>query len=196
MQSSDGLSAQMWTSIGAIAMLAGLALLRLIWGRREYPARVARAVTWIVIVAGGTALSRALGGEVGSASALLAFSVLAYAVVAAGIELRQSPRRMERGLALEPESRSTGWSRGLTKALLAILLAGIAAMGIGLAFAVAAPISPSDRIVIGGLLVPVLWGAGMAWTLADAKLLRATILIVLVAALSFGVAFLSKALKS
>ena len=34
-----------------------------------------------------------------------------------------------------------------------------------------------DRIVIGGILVPVLWGGGMAWTLSDAKLLRATLLL-------------------
>jgi hypothetical protein len=36
----------------------------------------------------------------------------------------------------------------------------------------------------------------MAWTLSDAKLLRATILIVLVAAAAFGIAFLSGVLKS
>ncbi len=96
-------------------------------------------------------------------------------------------------LAAEPEERPTNWRRAIAKALLAIVLAGVAAFGVGEAFAVAMPIAAPDRIVIGGLLVPVLWGAGMAWTLADAKLLRATIALSIIAAASYTVAFLPKA---
>jgi hypothetical protein len=50
-----------------------------------------------------------------------------------------------------------------------------------------------DRIVVGGLLVPILWGAGMAWTLSDAKLLRATLVLGSVSVIGYGIAFLPKA---
>ena len=56
------------------------------------------------------------------------------------------------------------------------------------------PIGAHDRIVVGGLLVPILWGAGMAWTLSDAKLLRATLVLGSVSAVGYGIAFLPKAL--
>ena len=45
------------------------------------------------------------------------------------------------------------------------------------------------RIAVGGLIVPILWAAGMAWTLVDTRILRASILLTGVAALSLGMAF-------
>jgi hypothetical protein len=42
----------------------------------------------------------------------------------------------------------------------------------------------------------MLWGAGMAWTLSDAKLRRASLLLGLVSAAAYGVAFLPKVLAS
>ena len=111
-----------------------------------------------------------------------------------GVELRPARARSNRDLALEPEDRPTNWPRAIAKSLLAIVLAGVAAIGIGVAFAIAMPLAAPDRIVIGGLLVPMLWGAGMAWTLSDAKLLRATILLGAISALAYGIAFLPKVL--
>ena len=75
-------------------------------------------------------------------------------------------------------------------------MAGVAAIGVGVAFAVAMPMGPHDRIVIGALLVPILWGGGMAWTLADAKLMRATVILLAISALSYAIAFLPKVLTS
>jgi hypothetical protein len=51
---------------------------------------------------------------------------------------------------------------------------------------------PADRAVIGGLIVPILWGGGMAWTLCDPRLVRATIILLSVSALGYGIAFLPK----
>ena len=75
------------------------------------------------------------------------------------------------------------------------MLAGIAAIGLGVAVAVNFPMPPQDRAVIGGLLVPILWGGGMAWTLCDPRLLRATIILLTVSAAGFAVAFLPKVLS-
>ena len=100
---------------------------------------------------------------------------------------------MPRDVALEPEERPTNWRRGAAKALLAIVLSGVASIGIGVAFALYMPMATHDRIVIGGILVPVLWGGGMAWTLSDAKLLRATLLLLAISAACYAMAFLPKA---
>ena len=149
---------------------------------------------WLFIGAGLAVFDLASNAEVGTAYGLMALSLVAYAIIAAGFEdrSRRSPKPL-REIALEPQERPSNWRRALAKALLSIVLAGIAAVAVGVAFAVAAPFQVHDRIVIGGLLVPILWGAGMAWTLSDAKLLRATLVLGSVSAAGYGIAFLPKA---
>ena len=66
----------------------------------------------------------------------------------------------------------------------------IAAIAVGIAYAVWIPGAPQTRLVIGGLLVPVLWGGAMAWTLADNRILRATAVLVGVALVGFGLSIL------
>lgn len=183
------------TIIGAgTGMLAGLALLRSAWAQRG-KAPILVALGWLLSIVGLLCASYAFG-EVGLVAALGAFSVLAYVVIAVGAEQRSPRAASEREVAAEPEDRPTNWGRAIAKSLLAIVLAGVAAVGLGLAFAVIAPIAQADRIVIGGLLVPMLWGAGMAWTLCDAKLVRATVLLIVVSACAYAAAFLPKMLST
>ena len=47
-----------------------------------------------------------------------------------------------------------------------------------------------DRVAIGGLAVPVIWAAGMAWTLADDKIIRASLVLIVVSAVCYAIAFL------
>jgi hypothetical protein len=180
------------TLIGSALLIGGVALLRASWMRPRRGKAYLRLAGWLIVIAALAAFIQAWGGEVGTAYALLALSVVAYCAVAAGIELRNAPNRMPCDVALEPEERPTNWRRGAAKALLAIVLSGVAAIGIGVAFALYMPMATHDRIVIGGILVPVLWGGGMAWTLSDAKLLRATLLLLAISAACYGVAFLPK----
>jgi hypothetical protein len=190
----DAVSPALATAAGLLLLAGAIALLRLSWlGKRpgNLPALIGG---WLLIAAAFAALTHAFGAEVGTTYALLAMSVIAYAAIALGIENRSHKPAKVREIALEPEERPSNWSRGLAKSLLSIPLAGIAAIGAGVAFAVAMPIATHDRIVIGGLLVPILWGAGMAWTLSDAKLLRATLVLGSVSALGYGIAFVPKLL--
>lgn len=190
----DAVSPAIVTAAGFFLLAGGVALLRVSWlGKRpcNLPALIGG---WLLVAAAFTALTHTCGAEVGATYALLAMSVIAYAVLALGIENRSHKPARVREIALEPEERPSSWSRALAKALLSIPLAGIAAIGVGVAFAVAMPIPTHDRIVIGGLLVPILWGAGMAWTLSDARLLRVTLVLGSVSALGYGIAFLPKLL--
>jgi hypothetical protein len=175
-----------------LALVAGVALLRIAWLRDK--ARLATLGGWLLIIAALFGFIHVWGGEIGTAYALLAFSAVALAIVAWGLELRVARARSGRELAAEPEERPTNWTRAIFKSFLAVVLAGVAAIGIGVAFAVAMPLAPADRIVIGGLLVPVLWGGGMAWTLSDAKLGRATLLLTAISGVAYAIAFLPKML--
>ena len=179
------------TLIGGALLVGGIALLRASWNRRSAKLHLLIG-GWLCVIAGFAAFDWGWGGEVGTAYALIALSLAAYALVAAGLERRTSPARAPREPALEPEERPTNWRRGIAKSLLAIVLAGAASIGIGVAFALYMPMAVHDRIVIGGILVPVLWGGGMAWTLSDARLLRATLLLLLITAVCYGAAFLPK----
>jgi hypothetical protein len=181
------------TLIGSALLIGGVALLRASWMRRRDGKAPLRLGGWLLLAAGLAAFVRTWGGEVGTVYALLALSVVAYCAVAFGIEVRNAPNRAPRADALEPEDRPTNWRRGAAKALLAIVLSGVAAIGVGVAFAIHMPMATHDRIVIGGILVPVLWGGGMAWTLSDAKLLRATFLLLVISAVCCAMAFLPKA---
>jgi hypothetical protein len=180
---------------GPISILAGLFLLRRSWLAQRRGRTLLLPAGWLCIIVGIALWIEVWGPEVGLAYGLLGLSTGAYALVFAGAEVRSGTRVIVvREPALEPEVRPTNWSRGIAKSLLAIVLSGIAAIGIGVAFAIAMPIGPQDRIMIGGLLVPILWGAGMAWTLSDPRLLRATVVLCSVSALGYGIAFLPKVL--
>lgn len=181
-------------SVALVLMGLGLFLLRASWLSDRRPHLPWVIGGWLSFGASFVILVRGMGGEVALAYGLTALAVMAYAAVAMTVEVRERRSPATTSLALEPEARGTNWRRAIAKSLLAIVLAGVAAIGVGVAFAVAMPLAVHDRIVIGGVLVPVLWGGGMAWTLADARLIRATIILLSVSVVSYGVAFLPKVL--
>lgn len=173
-------------------MTAGVVMLRKRWLARDQDGLLFLILGWLSIAAALLVLAEAWGAELGTTYALGAISVAAYAVIAATYERRTSKARAPREAPFDPEERPTNWRRGVAKSLLAIVLAGIAAIGVGVAVAVNLPLPPQDRAVVGGLLVPILWGGGMAWTLCDPRLVRATIILLAVSATGYALAFLPK----
>jgi hypothetical protein len=174
--------------------LAGALLLRAAWqgaGPRR-PWLIAGGWASLILALGlGGVL---LGGARGPAIVLALGSTVTLALVATGVELRDARKKAPRELALEPsERRRIAW-RGWLRGFLAGPLAGIAALGCGLAVAICAPGAVQSRMVIGGLMVPFLWAGGMAWTLSDDKILRAAAVLTGVAVATLGAAFLKGAL--
>ncbi len=121
-------------------------------------------------------------------------STAILAFVATGVERRTARKKAARELAPEPSDRRRVAWRGWLRGFLAGPLAGVAALGCGLAVAICAPGQIQTRMVIGGLIVPFLWAGGMAWTLSDDKILRAFAVLASVATLTLGAAFLKGAL--
>lgn len=134
----------------------------------------------------------AIGATRGPFLGLTLLSVGALIVVATGITIRpaKAGREGRDSLAPEPSERTTTWWRQTLRWLLAGPIGMIAAMAVGIAWAVWVPGEPHTRLLIGGLLVPILWGGAMAWTLADDRILRATAVLVGTAVLGFGLSIL------
>lgn len=173
-------------------MAAGVVMLRKRWLARRQSGLLWLIAGWAAVLAAFAVLGQAWGAEMGTTYAIGTLALVAYAAIGITAERRNAKRREAREATVDPEERPTNWRRGVGKALLAIVLAGVAAIGVGVAFAVAMPLPPQDRAVIGGLLVPILWGGGMAWTLCDPRLVRATIILLSVSAAGYGIAFLPK----
>ncbi|WP_312165478.1 hypothetical protein [Phenylobacterium sp.] len=172
----------------AVVLVLGLAagvVLRRAWRTRGAQRPWLILGGWALVAAAVAAAALTLGAARGPfiAVALVPFAVLA--VVAASVQIRDPKRRAPRELALEPSDRPSKAWRGWLRGVLAGPLGGIAAMGVGLAYTVWAPGEPQTRMVIGGLLVPFLWAGGMAWTLSDNRILRATAVLVGVTVVTF-----------
>ena len=172
----------------AVAAGAGAWLLRRSWQGREQRTGLVLA-GWLLIAAAIIFPAWVLGPARGPFIALAIVPVAALAVVAANYSVRQAKARAAReSLAPEPSDRATTKGRETLRWLLAGPIGMIAAMGVGIAYAALVPGEQQTRLVVGGLIVPVAWGACMAWTLADNRILRATAVLTGVALVSFTAA--------
>lgn len=181
--------AAMFANLGIA--LAGTGLLRRAWGLRSGKARwrnaglmlIAANLLWPVWLLG---LGRGLF------AALTLLGIAGLAVIASGYSYKPARAgRVARGqLAPEPAMRAPSLWRTTLRWLLAGPVGMVAALAIGISYAVWAPGAMQTRLLIGGLLVPLAWGAAMAWTLADSRILRATAVLVGTAIFGFGAAMM------
>jgi hypothetical protein len=133
-----------------------------------------------------------LGTARGPFIALTLLSVAAFGVIASGYSLRpaRAARAAREGLAPEPAERAPSLWRTTLRWLLAGPVGMLAAIALGISYTVWAAGEPQTRLLIGGLIVPIAWGAAMAWTLADSRILRATAVLIGTAVVGFGAAAL------
>ncbi|WP_431469378.1 hypothetical protein [Sphingosinithalassobacter sp. LHW66-3] len=178
----------LWMAIIGGGGATGALLLRRAWGARGSDGGPWKWLGWVVMIATFAVAMAAFGSMRGLFIAFSITGVAALAVVASGYELRQRRERKNRSLAPEPIERASTWWRGVLRWLLALPIGLIAAMGIGIFYTAWTGGAPQTRLVVGGLLIPVVWGACMAWTLADNRILRALAFLVAVTAFGFGLA--------
>jgi hypothetical protein len=173
-----------------VAAVGAALLLRGAWKDRTAtrPWRIVGG--WLLIAAVLVLPGFALGPARGPFIALALVSVAALAVVIQGVQIRQARGRGDKSLAPEPSDRPSKVWRGWLRWLLAGPIGFVAAMGVAICYAVWMPGAAQTRLVIGGLMVPVLWGGAMAWTLADDKILRATAVLVGVSLVTFTASIL------
>ncbi|MDQ8754631.1 hypothetical protein RCO27_00155 [Sphingosinicella sp. LHD-64] len=184
-------------ALGGAAILGAAAggawLLQRAWWRKTDRRRAFIVAGWSLLVVLTLVTAWLLGSARGTFTAFTLVSVAALAVVASGLQRRAARAgrtRNNESLAPEPLERPSTWWRTTLRWLLAGPIGMIAAMAVGICYAVWVPGEPQTRLLIGGLLVPVLWGGAMAWTLADNRILRATAVLVGTAFLGFAASIL------
>jgi len=171
-----------------VAAGTGVWLLRRSWQGRDQKAGLVLG-GWLLVAAATLLPAWVLGPARGPFVALAIVPAAALGIVAANYSVRQAKARAAReSLAPEPSDRATTRWRETLRWLLAGPIGMIAAMGVGIAWAALAPGEQQTRLVVGGMIVPVAWGACMAWTLADNRILRATAVLAGVALVSFTAA--------
>lgn len=191
----------MMTLVACLPMLAGGAFgawaLRRAWRSPAEKGAGYRAIGCAAIVATLVWPGFLLGDTRGPFIALAMLSVAALAVVATGATVRTVKAgktgragRASDSLAPEPLDRPTTRWRSILRWLLAGPIGMIAAMAVGICYAVLVPGEAQTRLLIGALIVPVAWGGAMAWTLADNRIIRATAVLVGTALTGFGLAIL------
>lgn len=170
----------------------GAWLLRRAWRARGDEGKGARIAGWAVIVGTLAWPAWVLGPARGPFIAITLISVAALGVVAQGAVVRaaRASRAGSDSLAPEPLDRPTTRWRTALRWSLAGPIGMVAAMAVGICYSVWVPGEPQTRLLIGGLIVPFVWGGAMAWTLADNRILRATAVLVGTALAGFGLAIL------
>jgi hypothetical protein len=180
-----------------LALLAGGALgavlLRASWRKRDGAAPVLLAGGWSILIGLAAGAAWLIGPVKGPALALVMEGIGALCVIWQGRVRRKAGRTRETEAAPEPLEEPGRFWRGVLRTLLAGPLGMTAAMAVAFCVTVYMPGDPRTRIVTGGLLMPVLWGLAMTWTLADRRLLRATAVLVGTSLVGFGLAFLGGA---
>lgn len=153
---------------------AGAFALRRAWKNSGNPSsqRSTMLAAWALLIGCIITSSAAFEFERGIVFALILCSVAGLAFVLANARWR-NVRPPRDDIALTPSLRGARVWRGGFRFLLAGPISGAAAIGLALAFTLKAPLGEVDKLIFGGSMVPILWGAGMAWTLADDRILRA-----------------------
>ncbi len=180
----------LWMTLVGAGGGAGAAALSRSWRTRGSGRVPWTALGWLAFAAAMALAVATLGAGRGVFVAFSLISIAAWIVVACGLEIRQVRRRKSRSLAPEPVERPSTWWRGTLRWLLAGPIGLFAAMGIGIFYLTWTGGADQTRLVIGGMIVPVVWAACMAWTLADNRILRATAFLIGVIVFGFGLSML------
>lgn len=175
---------------GVAAMGAGVLALRLVWARSGLPWRAQVAAAGACLLLLSLLLWAWMAGpDLGLPFGLLCFSLIGLAAVILGVEVRPERLRRRAPVAVPAVRRASRWL-GMARFLLAGPLGLLAAMGVGIAMAMQGPMVEQTRLVLGGLLVPILWAGCMAWTLCDARVGRAALVLAGVAVAGYATALL------
>ncbi|MEC3909749.1 hypothetical protein U5A82_04480 [Sphingobium sp. CR2-8] len=130
----------------------------------------------------------AFGPEIGMALALETAALVAFAFILTRIEVRPAQAVSDRTAPPLPPRR---YGRGIARALTAGLLGFAAAMGLAMLFATRAPVAEQTRLILAALAMPSLWGAAIAWTACDRRLLLQIGVFLGLAATSAGITFVT-----
>lgn len=164
-----------------VATSAGVLLLFGGWQGRLRPRWAADAAGWLVLVASLALWSVELGAEFGVTLGLFAFALPAWLLVIANRRFREPKgRRSEIGTLAMPGRSAVLRHSAMFLATVPLACAAGAFLALGLASLLWQ--APVDRMAIGSVLSPLLWGLFAFWALMDRSFARPVIAMAAVVA--------------
>ena len=155
--------------IASVLILMAVLLLRQAWLRREWTGLIV-LLALLVWTGSAVVLASETGLELGIPRVLVLTAPIALITVAAGASWRARPLR-EAVVRVNPANGSD--ARTTVRLLLGLPFAAAAAAGVALVFVTVTPFDAHTRIVIAGLLLPIVWACGMVWAASARRLLAA-----------------------
>lgn len=172
----------MISTVAAYALgIAGVGCLYGSWKDRLAAQLRPTLLGWLLLIGSGYLAIQASGAEFGTTLIFTAPALVAWLMVAANLELRQS-RVRKRKVTETAESVETDGTRSLSRHLLLFLMtvpvSAAAAVFVSVALARALPFSYLSHIAFAALFMPFAWGCAAYWVIADSKPARPAIAIV------------------
>lgn len=137
---------------------------------------------WLLLIVSGYFAIQASGAEFGPTLIFTAPALIAWLLIAVNLELRQVKVRKRKTTTekVEPvEADGTrSWSRHLLLFVVTVPVSAAAAIFFTVALARALPFSYLSHIAFAVLFMPFLWGCAAYWVIADSKLARPVIAVV------------------
>jgi len=157
--------------LAVLISLVGTGILFFFW-RRKYPLHgVAIISGWALLLASSVFWVASTGVEFGVVFSLIMPSLYAWVFIVAFSEVKSTGRsRPKPYQVLRPSYTQFLRNGGLL--LLVIVLLAISSTFITLALTSALPIQEIDRLAVGALLLPVVWGGAIVWVLIDGRKFR------------------------
>ena len=189
------------TAVAFLLSMTGVIWLYAIWRRRAFTLGTFRGLqviaAWFLIAVAGWCWIHAYGAEFGVSYTLIVLALQAWLV----ITLTYKRKRLSQSAAnqTQPPQRHTSLAfaygaRALPKqlliALVAIPLAGLAAMLVTVVSTMLLPWENVNLIALGIYTMPIVWGAAAYWACADSKLWRPAISLILISLLTGGLIYL------
>ncbi|PZU56556.1 MAG: hypothetical protein DI547_16215 [Sphingobium sp.] len=173
--------------LGPVLSLAGIVAAHRGWQGRSRIYSVAACALWAVST---TVWIWGYGPEIGTALALESAALLAFGFILTRIERREPREAKARARIAQAPAQAFGYRlRGLVRGLVAGPLGLIAALGVGVAVALCAPMVEQTRLILAGLIVPSLWAAFIVWTLSVQRPGRTAVWLAGAGGLGFAIAF-------
>jgi len=173
---------------GFVAVAAGIAVLRCAWRRQERWHAAAVACGWAVLGAAILIHAAAFSAEVGSAIAVTAFCLAGIAAAAFGLEIRPGRAAAARERFIDPSENPVNLGRAVLRMATTGFLTLVAALAVGMAFTACAPVTAPNAVVFGVFTALVVWAGLAVWAVTDARVLRTGGILLLVAAVAYGLA--------
>jgi putative Mn2+ efflux pump MntP len=172
---------------GFVAVAAGIAVLRCAWRRHEGWHAAAIAGGWAVLGAAVLIHAAAFSAEVGPAVAVTAFCIAGIAAAGFGLQVRAA-RAATRERFIDPSESPVDVGRALIRTLTTGVLTLIAALGVGMTFTACVPVAAPNAVVFGVFTTLLVWASLAVWAVTDARVLRTAAILLIVAAVAYGLA--------